>query len=110
LWLRWLICGDGTLGPHRPDYCRFRCRACGKPFNERSDGVLNRTCLSAKAVAGFMPDRMTTDGYGSHPGAIRSTLGRKVLHRTSAYLNNRLEQDHRGHEGRHPMYERLQGS
>jgi len=28
--------------------------------------------------------------------AIRSTLGRHVVHRTSAYKNNRLEQDHRG--------------
>jgi transposase-like protein len=24
-------------------YRRFRCRTCGKPFNERSGGVLNRT-------------------------------------------------------------------
>jgi hypothetical protein len=24
-------------------YRRYRCRACGKQFNERSDGVLNRT-------------------------------------------------------------------
>jgi putative transposase len=194
-------------------YRRFRCRNCGKQFNERSDGVLNRTCLpsdiiafvvfcrlryrltlrdlseilllrgftvsheavrtweakllpvmgdalrqrrhgmrrqsgrswyvdetylkvqgrwcylyraidrdgnlvdtmvsdtrdmaaakaffrSAKATTGFTPDRVTTDGHGSYPRAIRSTLGREVRHRTSAYLNNRLEQDHRGIKGR----------
>jgi putative transposase len=33
---------------------------------------------------------------GSHQRAIRGVLGRKVRHRTSAYLNNHLEQDHRG--------------
>jgi putative transposase len=55
---------------------------------------------SAKATAGFRPDRVTTEGHGSYPKAIRMTLGRTVRHRTSAYLNNRLEQDHRGIKGR----------
>ena len=56
---------------------------------------------SAAATMGFKPDRVTTDGHGSYrPRAIRSVLGREVLHRTSAYLNNRLEQDHRGIKGR----------
>jgi putative transposase len=41
---------------------------------------------SAKATMGFGPDRVTTDGHGSYPRAIRTTLGRKVQHRTSAYL------------------------
>jgi putative transposase len=50
----------------------------------------------AKATTGFTPDRVTTDGHGSYPRAIRSTLGRRVKHRKNAYLNNRLEQDHRG--------------
>ena len=43
---------------------------------------------------------MTTDGHNSYPRAIRSTLGRQVVHRTSAYKNNRLEQDHRGVKSR----------
>jgi transposase-like protein len=55
---------------------------------------------SAKATMGFCPDRVTTDGHGSYPGAIRTVLGRTVRHRTNAYLNNRLEQDHRGIKGR----------
>jgi putative transposase len=55
---------------------------------------------SAKAATGVTPDLVTTDGHGSYPGAIRSTLGRRVVHRTSAYKNNRLEQDHRGVKGR----------
>ena len=55
---------------------------------------------SARATMGFRPDRVTTDGHGSYPRAIRSTLGKTIRHRTSAYLNNRLEQDHRGIKGR----------
>ena len=55
---------------------------------------------SAKATMGFGPDRVTTDGHGSYPRAIRTVLGKTVRHRTSAYLNNRLEQDHRGIKGR----------
>src|ERR687889_395215 len=46
---------------------------------------------SAKAATGITPDRVTTDGHGSYPRAIRSTLGGQVVHRTSAYKNNRLE-------------------
>jgi putative transposase len=55
---------------------------------------------SARSATGMVPDRVTTDGHGSYPRAIRSTLGRHVKHRTSAYRNNRLEQDHRGVKGR----------
>jgi len=55
---------------------------------------------SARATMGFRPDRVTTDGHGSYPRAIRTVLGKVVRHRTSAYLNNRLEQDHRGIKGR----------
>jgi putative transposase len=46
---------------------------------------------SARSVTGLAPDRVTTDGHGSYPRAIRATLGRRVAHRTSAYKNNRLE-------------------
>src|ERR687894_1517515 len=55
---------------------------------------------SAKSATGQVPDRVTTDGHGCYPRAIRSTLGRRVVHRTSAYKNNGLEQDHRGVKGR----------
>ncbi len=55
---------------------------------------------SARATMGFQPDRVTTDGHGSYPRAVCTVLGRTVRHRTSAYLNNRLEQDHRGIKGR----------
>jgi putative transposase len=55
-------------------------------------------------VVGHAPERVTTDGHDSYPRAIRETLGSDVLHRTNRYLNNRLEQDHRGIKPRYyPM-------
>src|SRR5215217_6543390 len=51
---------------------------------------------SARSATGLVPDRVTTDGHGSYPRAVRTTLGRRVAHRTSVYRNNGLEQDHRG--------------
>jgi len=56
------------------------------------------------AVMGQPPQRVTTDGHAAYPRAIRETLGKKVLHRCSPYLNSRLEQDHRGIKQRYyPM-------
>ncbi|WP_284947779.1 IS6 family transposase [Acidisoma cladoniae] len=55
---------------------------------------------SARATMGIRPDLVTTDGHGSYPRAIRIVLGKTVQHRTSVYLNNRLEQDHREIKGR----------
>jgi putative transposase len=36
------------------------------------------------------------DGHDAYPGATKATLGDAVRHRTNRYLNNHLEQDHRG--------------
>jgi putative transposase len=59
---------------------------------------------SAKAVTGVIPTRVTTDGHDSYPLAIRTELNAGVKHRTNRYLNNRIEQDHRGIKGRYrPM-------
>jgi transposase-like protein len=59
----------------------------------------------ALAVVGHAPERVTTDGHASYPRAVRETLGDQVLHRTNKYLNNRLEQDHRGVKQRYyPMH------
>jgi putative transposase len=58
----------------------------------------------ARAVVSHTPDRVTTDGHNAYPRAIRRTLGRNVVHRRNRYLNNRLEQDHRGIKQRYyPM-------
>ncbi len=51
-----------------------------------------------------MPERVTTDGHDAYPRAIRERLGETVTHRTSRYLNNRVEQDHRAIKQRYyPM-------
>jgi len=56
------------------------------------------------SVVGRAPEKVTTDGHGAYPRAIRETLGSEVQHRTSRYMNNRMEQDHRGIKQRsYPM-------
>ena len=74
-------------------------------FSEHRDRAAAQAFFrSAQAVTGITPDRVTTDGHDSYPRAIRTTLGKRVRHRCSRYLNNRLEQDHRGIKGRYrPM-------
>jgi putative transposase len=59
---------------------------------------------SAWTVTGVVPDRITTDGHDAYPRAIRQVFGNRVMHRTNHYLNNHLEQDHRGIKQRYrPM-------
>jgi putative transposase len=74
-------------------------------FSEHRDmGAAKAFFRSAKSVTGVTPDRVTTDGHDSYPQEIWTTLGKTVRHRTNRYLNNRLEQDHRGIKGRYrPM-------
>src|SRR4051794_16147278 len=45
--MRCIECGSTSAATERPErtaqgYRRFRCRACGKQFNERTGGLLNR--------------------------------------------------------------------
>ena len=63
---------------------------------KRDMEAAQRFFKQAVDVVGHAPERVTTDGHDSYPRAIRETLGSDVLHRTNRYLNNRLEQDHRG--------------
>jgi transposase-like protein len=39
-------------------YRRFRCRACGKQFNERSESALNRTQYPSDVIALSMAARI----------------------------------------------------
>jgi putative transposase len=58
-------------------------------LSERQDQAAAEACFrSAHAVTGSVPNRVTTDGHSSHPGAIKAELGEAVLHRRSRYLNN----------------------
>jgi transposase-like protein len=45
---------------------------------------------SAKSVTGIVPEQVPTDGHGSYPRAIRSTLGRRVKHHNSAHKKTGL--------------------
>ncbi len=51
---------------------------------------------AALEVAEQAPEKVTTDSHDSYPRAIRETIGEEVTHRCNPYLNNRIEQDHRG--------------
>src|SRR5260370_38703012 len=58
----------------------------------------------AMAVVGHALEHITTDGQRSYPRAVREIMGNEVVHRTNKYLNNRIEQDHRGIKQRYyPM-------
>jgi hypothetical protein len=50
---------------------------------------------SARSMSNVPPTQVTTDGHDSYPRAIRETLGPKVKHRCSAYMNRRIERNHR---------------
>jgi putative transposase len=70
----------------------------------RDMDAAQRFFRQARVVAGQLPSRVTSDGHTSYPRAIRETLGEAVEHRCNQYLNNRLEQDHRGVKQRYyPM-------
>ncbi len=70
----------------------------------RDRKAAQRFFRGARAVVGHAPDCVTTDGHDAYPRAIRRTLGRQVVHRRNRFLNNRLEQDHRGIKQRYyPM-------
>jgi hypothetical protein len=49
-----ICCGSAAV-TERPEvtargYRRFRCRDCGRPFNQRSAGVLHRACLPCDII------------------------------------------------------------
>ncbi len=63
-----------------------------------------RFFTAAREVAEQAPEKVPTDGHDSYPRAIRETIGEDVTHRCNPYLNNRIEQDHRGIKQRYyPM-------
>jgi putative transposase len=66
-------------------------------LSERQDQAAAEAFFrSARTVTDKIPARVTTYGHGAYPGAIKMELGEGVIHRTNRYLNNHLEQDHRG--------------
>jgi len=70
----------------------------------RDMGAAQRFFAQALGMVGRAPEQVTTDGHDAYPRAIREMLGEEVLHRTSRYKNNRIEQDHRSVKQRYyPM-------
>jgi transposase-like protein len=65
---------------------------------------------SAKAVAGVIPERVTTDGHDSYPRAIRSELGKHVRHRTSRLFEQQTGTRSPGHQRPLPTDARFQVS
>jgi putative transposase len=50
------------------------------------------------------PQDVTNARHVSHPRAIRETLDCEIVHRCNHYLNNQIDQDHRGIKQRYyPM-------
>jgi len=74
-------------------------------FSEKRDMDAAKAFFrEALAVTGVQPDGVTTDGHDSYPRAIKEELGEDTKHRTSRYLNNLIEQNHRGIKERYkPM-------
>jgi putative transposase len=71
---------------------------------KRDRDAATRFFRRAIELVGPTPDQVPTDGHTSYPRAIRETIGSNILHRMNTYLNNRLEQDHRGIQQRYyPM-------
>lgn len=70
----------------------------------RNLAAAQRFLRQARDITVIKPECVTTDGLESYPRAIKRSCGRKVEHRTSKYMNNRIEQDHRGVKSRYkPM-------
>jgi transposase-like protein len=74
-------------------------------LSEKRDMVAGKAFFqSAQAVTGVTRARVTADGHDSYPRAIRTELRAGAKHRANQYLNNRIEQEHRGIKGRYgPM-------
>src|SRR5690349_15992134 len=76
---------------------------CGCPRSETPKAPL---LFKGQALqtTGQKPEQITSDKDTTYSPATLKVLGRKVEHRNSRYLNNRMEQDHRGIKGRYrPM-------
>ncbi len=82
----------------------YLCRAIDRDGNlvaemlstKRNMEAAQRFFQQAVEVVGHAPQQVTTDGHSSYPRAICETLGNDVIHQCHHYLNNLIEQDHRG--------------
>jgi putative transposase len=54
-------------------------------------------------TTGFIPEQITTDKEPALYPAIKNVFGDETKHSDSQYMNNRLEQDHRGIKSRYKV-------
>jgi DDE domain len=103
---------DGALGPDGtwlPAFPVPELRA-GLQWADRLGAepvsAANRRGFSDRAVAvtGTTPDKVITDKHASYPPALDEVFCNDLEYRTSKYLDNHPEQDHRAVKGRYrPM-------
>ena len=72
-------------------YRRFRCHACGKQFNERSGGILDRTQYPSDVIAlvvfwrlRYKVERFTFAGAAHRPSRRDSTAGIRASERKTS--------------------------
>ncbi len=73
----------------------------------RDMDAAKRFFVCALKTVGQTPEKVTTDGHDSYPRAVRETLSPDVSQRTSRSMNNRIEQDHPGHQAALLPYARV---
>ena len=56
--------------------------------------------IQAAKTSGIYPDQITTDKEAALYSAIENVFGDYTTHRDSKFMNNRIEQDHRGIKSR----------
>jgi putative transposase len=79
-------CGSASVTERREvtaqGYRRFRCRDCGRQFNERSHGVLNRTSLPSDIIAFVVFCRLRYRLTLRDLGEIMALRGIEISHET----------------------------
>lgn len=72
--------------------------------DKRDKKAAEKFFRSCEKTTGVHPTQITTDKEPAFPDAIKNALGEDVKHRDSKYMNNCLEQNHRGTKSRtNPM-------
>ena len=69
----------------------------------RDQAAAERFFAQAINTAGIIPDQITTDKEPALYSAIANTFPKKTKHRDSKYMNNMIEQNHRGIKSRYKV-------
>jgi hypothetical protein len=92
-----------NLRPRSSNEFVNNCNVSATGLKERSLGS-DALLANDRHKLSIRHQQVTTDGHDSYPRAIREILGPNVKHRCSAFMNRRIERDHRGVKQRYyPM-------